>query len=79
MMAMAPSWHGAQMAFLGSLYMDAMGLQMQQSMPLSMMLTATNKLFAIAFVLGERIKMNGGKAVRCHFFFGTVFFLNSGS
>jgi hypothetical protein len=33
MMAMAPSWHGAQMAFLGSLYMDAMGLQMQQSMP----------------------------------------------
>jgi len=32
MMALAPSWQGAQMAFLGSLYTDAMGLQMQQSM-----------------------------------------------
>jgi len=29
---MAPSWQGAQMVFLGSLYMVAMGLQMQQSM-----------------------------------------------
>jgi hypothetical protein len=71
MMAMAPSWHGAQMAFLGSLYMDAMGLQMQQSMPPLLPLLrpppfslwlcndAKNKLFAIAFVLWEGIKMNG--------------------
>jgi hypothetical protein len=33
MMALAPWWQGAQMAFLGSLYTDATGLQMQQSMP----------------------------------------------
>jgi hypothetical protein len=29
---LAPSWQGAQMEFLGSLYTAAMGLQMQQSM-----------------------------------------------
>jgi hypothetical protein len=72
--------HGAQMAFLGS--RTPWGCRCSNPCLLSTLLLpppfslwlcndAKNKLSGIAFVLGERIKMNGGKSVRCHFFSGT--------
>jgi hypothetical protein len=68
MMAMAPSWHGAQMAFLGSLYTERrcsnpclLSYHCFFPPPFSLWLCndAKNELFAIAFVLCEGIKMNG--------------------